>query len=121
MGHKHNYIRVKRNGSGHLKVSIEADDDTIGDTKVKLYWIRKEDSDPNDPDEPFTFDPNTPLIFPTGSPFKIIDHTAKKVTVSYAGAAGSSKTWKCKINVVDGKKAGPGGITSDGSATIKNH
>jgi hypothetical protein len=121
MGHKDGYVRVRRHGSGHLKVSIEAGDDTIGDMSATLYWIRKEDSDPNDPDDPFTFDPKTPLIFPTGSPFQVIAHTARRVTVAYAGAAGPSQSWKCRINVVDGEKAEPWAITSDGSATIKNH
>lgn len=121
MGHKPNYIRVKRNGSGHFKVSIETGDEIIGDTSATLYWIREQDAEPNHPGDPFTFDPNNPLIFPNGSPFQVIAHTATQVTVAYAGAAGASQSWKCTINVVDGDKAGPLAITSDGSATIKNH
>jgi hypothetical protein len=121
MPHKRGQIRVKRKGSGHQKVFIESGDETLGYTAMTLHWVRKIDTDTSDPGDPFTFDLNAPLVFPNGSPFTVIDIKAKKVTVAYAGAPPPDQAWSCQINVVDGKKAKPGGILSDGSATIKNH
>lgn len=114
-------IRVKRKGSGSLKVSIDPADEGIGKVATTVYFVRRIDATPGDPGDPFHFDPTTPLVFQNGAPFKIIDIKPKKVTVEYLGSTGI-QDWAVHIYVVDDKKDAKGRpILSDGSATIKNH
>jgi hypothetical protein len=114
-------IRVKRKGSGSLKVSIDPADEGIGKVATTIYFVRRLDTDPSDPGDPFHFDPQKPLVFEEAAFFKVVDIKPKKVTVEYLGSSGTHD-FKVYIYVVDDTKDGKGRpILSDGSATIKNH
>jgi hypothetical protein len=114
-------IRVKRKGSGSLKVSIDPADEGIGKVATTIYFVRRIDTNPSDPGDLFHFDPKKPLVFEEGAFFNIVDIKPKKVTVEYLGSSGTHD-FKVHIYVVDDREDGKGRpIVSDGSATIKNH
>jgi hypothetical protein len=118
MPHAPGKIRVKRKGSGPRAVTADDDDQIIGENAATLEWIKrpKQDGDPGD-DFVFAAEPleNLPNIF------TIVRVQPHKVTVAYAGFKGPQKAWDYWIHVVDVMSDGSkSGITSDGSATIKN-
>jgi len=122
MPHLKNKIRVARHGSGSMAVTTDAGDMTIGEAPATLEWVNRHWWDGN-PGDAFAFVP-LPAMALTGLPsdlFQILYVEPHKITVAYAGYKGAQQEWKYWIHVKDGASGhDKSGITSDGSATIKN-
>jgi hypothetical protein len=121
MPHLKGKIRVARRGSGTTAVTTDAGDTAIGEAPATLEWINRRWWDGNRGDD-FAFVP-LPAMALTGLPpelFQILYVEPHKITVRYHGYTGNGE-WKYFIHVVDDPaKTATRGITSDGSATIKN-
>jgi hypothetical protein len=122
MPHLKNKIRVARHGSGRTAVTTDAGDMTIGEDPATLEWINRRWWD-GSPGDAFAFVP-LPEMALTGLPpdlFQILYVEPHKITVAYAGHKGAQQEWTYWIHVNDLKSDHTKfGITSDGSATIKN-
>lgn len=112
-------IRVKRKGSGHLKVTTDPNDEIIGVDPKTLMWIRRKDAHSPDPGDDFLFDSLECLPTP---PFHPPQMKANRtiITVEYDGWIPQT-AWEYTINVTDVREEGSHRpIVSDGSPTIKN-
>ena len=117
MPHVAGKIRVKRKGTGPMAVTTDSADKKIGDQPRVLEWIKRPAGD-SDPGDDFVFNKANPLEGLPANLFTITKIEDRKVTVSYAGYQGAHE-WQYLIHVTDAPDKGH--ITSDGSATIKNH
>jgi hypothetical protein len=119
MPHVPGKIRVKRKGSGPRAVTTDDSDIIIGEKATTLQWIKRPNGD-IDPGDDFAFQANSLEGLPANL-FKIQNVKPHKLTVAYAGCQGAPREWQYWIHVEDVLKTGAKtGITSDGSATIKN-